>query len=508
MFAVPVHRRLRSARSQQPRSRTVALLAGLCMVVGMLTACDPTPVLISGQVSFAATSTPARGVTVELYDDVTESLVATTDTDQDGRYRFRDSTIDAGTYRLRINGRWWQDADGWADATPVVADPDTPAAADASTVAAATLTGQIVDHTGTPLTGIVVLATPAEPSAPANHAATNADGTFALPLSQAGAYTVQMIDLTGTHPPISLGGTTPTPVTASGPTPIGTTDITTGLPHQTQAPAWAELAAGGQHSCALDVQGAITCWGDDARDQVSDAPTTTGWTTLSAGSTYNCALDAQGAITCWGSNFNGEVSNTPTTTGWTDISAGGQHTCALDAQGAIACWGLDEDGAIGDAPTTAGWTDIAAGYMHTCALDALGAVTCWGNDDYQQLSSVPVGSFTGIAAGDVHTCALDAQGAITCWGWDGDGGGDPTDSPTTFGWTHLAVGGWHTCALDAQGAVACWGTDFEGDVTDTPSTTGWGDLAAGGWHNCALDAQGEITCWGYDHLGQVSGAPN
>ncbi len=71
---------------------------------------------------------------------------------------------------------------------------------------------------------------------------------------------------------------------------------------------------------------------------------------MSAGDDHTCAIDAEGAIECWGSDTEGRVTDTPTGTGYTAVGAGWYHTCAINSSGVIECWGDDTYGQVTDAP--------------------------------------------------------------------------------------------------------------------------------------------------------------
>ena len=84
--------------------------------------------------------------------------------------------------------------------------------------------------------------------------------------------------------------------------------------------------------------------GEDEKDlgQVRFTPEET-FAALSVGGYHNCALDAEGAITCWGSNEAGEVSDVPAGA-FTRIFSGAFHSCALDGAGLLHCWGNNDHG--------------------------------------------------------------------------------------------------------------------------------------------------------------------
>lgn len=108
------------------RSKLVVLTAALFLAVGLLTGCDVTPPMLTGTVTLTG-GAPATGAPVTAYANGTETVVATTRVGADGKFTFRQSTLAAGTYRVRIGtSTWWNNATTWATATPVTASETTP----------------------------------------------------------------------------------------------------------------------------------------------------------------------------------------------------------------------------------------------------------------------------------------------------------------------------------------------------------------------------------------------
>ena len=73
-----------------------------------------------------------------------------------------------------------------------------------------------------------------------------------------------------------------------------------------------DIDSGDYHTCALDIWGQVTCWGENS-DAQTNAPIGI-YTKVYTGPYHSCALDTQGYATCWGSDYVGEVSNTPSNT--------------------------------------------------------------------------------------------------------------------------------------------------------------------------------------------------
>jgi alpha-tubulin suppressor-like RCC1 family protein len=81
------------------------------------------------------------------------------------------------------------------------------------------------------------------------------------------------------------------------------------------------VTAGGEHACAVDAKGGAWCWGEDASGQLGDngsadsaAPVavsglSTGVASLAAGGAHTCAVLVSGAVRCWGWNVSGQLGN-------------------------------------------------------------------------------------------------------------------------------------------------------------------------------------------------------
>lgn len=246
-----------------------------------------------------------------------------------------------------------------------------------------------------------------------------------------------------------------TPTDRLQPTPVNDAGI--GAP-------FTDLAAGGAHTCGLTTAGAAYCWGSNYFGQLGDGSATSQsltpvavagghtFTQLAAGWTHTCGLEADGTVWCWGRGEEGQLGDgtlteirTPVqvagTQTYTALFAGAANACAITAGGGMECWGYNSSGQVGTGttafvvatptavtfPSAITVVDVALGWIHGCALDNTGDVYCWGANNRLQLGqgtprvsrspiAVPL-SFTptGIAGGGYETCATDG-GRMICWG--------------------------------------------------------------------------------------------
>jgi alpha-tubulin suppressor-like RCC1 family protein len=347
------------------------------------------------------------------------------------------------------------------------------------------------------------------------------------------------------------------------------------------------VAAGSAQTCALLADGSMSCWGSNELGGLGDGtflnslvpmPVLGGGGTktardVAAAGNHTCAVRASGAVACWGDNTNGQLGDGTTVNQLTPVAVGGLsdavavaagelHTCAVLADGTVRCWGENSGGQLGDGTTTqqlapvpvsglSNVVGIAAGDMHTCAVLGNGGVRCWGDNATGQLgdgttngSLVPIvvtipaigraanGAAIAIGAGAEHTCVRLADGTVRCWGGGGQGqlgDGSIDDRLSPVGGNGLtdvvgiAAGEFHTCSLRANpisvsGAAPsvafCWGANSSGslgDGTTAQRTTpvpvvrlaSGVALAAGGAHTCAVLATGRMRCWGDNDAGQI-----
>ncbi|MBV7333678.1 hypothetical protein KFU94_36685 [Chloroflexi bacterium TSY] len=153
---------------------------------------------------------------------------------------------------------------------------------------------------------------------------------------------------------------------------------------------------------------------------VATASAASAETYISAGFSHSCGLQTDGQVICWGNDEFGQ-SAVPAGSGpFSQISAGGVHTCALETDGDLICWGVEELGQGGIPAGSGPFSQISVGDFHTCALETDGDVICWGDDRRSQVSAIPPngGPFSQVSAGHFHSCAIDTDGDVHCWGRD------------------------------------------------------------------------------------------
>lgn len=273
------------------------------------------------------------------------------------------------------------------------------------------------------------------------------------------------------------------------------------------------ITAGQRHVCVLRDDGSVVCLGSNVNNKLgrlagfaADVVRTNGSSPLgtlptgttdaldkvveiSAAGSHTCALQANGQVQCWGRWDGNSVSLAMpvfgSNPGILHIAAGGDlgvdgsggevasrdHTCALSVNHHLWCWGTNADGQLGDGTTTRATAPVEVKVSSTVAFDDVVA----------------------FAGGDRHTCATTLDDRTFCWGANGDGqlsrtstaptiytpsSSEPVGASSPLPGVHtIAAGKAFTCvtALNSStfndGAVKCWGRNDVGQLGNNSTTS-------------------------------------
>ena len=225
------------------------------------------------------------------------------------------------------------------------------------------------------------------------------------------------------------------------------------------------LACGDEHACVVRASGAVACWGDNFGGQLAvdpsilpstplprDMPVVRDVRQVAAGNDHTCALDAVGRVFCWGDNTYGQLGDGTTTTRTTPTEVTGLggvavrvatndfHTCAVLEDGSVRCWGRNQDGQLGDGSeiqraspvTVIGVVDaveVTVGRRLTCGRRRAGELFCVGRGEHGQRGdgttdyavSVPravrlIDDAVEVESSFEHVCARLSDDQVLCWG--------------------------------------------------------------------------------------------
>lgn len=288
-----------------------------------------------------------------------------------------------------------------------------------------------------------------------------------------------------------------------------------------------------------------------------------------AGGAHSCAIDVNDDVWCWGAGGSGQLGDGGATARTAPVAVdlppvaslalAGESSCALLRDGRVRCWGLNDRGQLGDgttddraspvAVTTStgveldGVVEIATGRSSTCVRRDDGGVHCWGDNRAGALGepdparirlrpdlevSVVAGATALAGAGENHVVTL-MDGSLRTWGstavlgvWRPDGATVLT--PRGFAAVDgrvvrtLSAGPRHQCAgVESGGLVElwCWGeftgaifgaADYERRHEGAPDeraqwptalvAPSFATLASGRDATCLVMAGGAVACVG------------
>ena len=180
------------------------------------------------------------------------------------------------------------------------------------------------------------------------------------------------------------------------------------------------LSAGAYHTCGITLDNDAYCWGDNRWGQhgrgavqyntvgniVAQPQRVTGgiaFAAIAGGWEHTCAITTSGAAYCWGRNEDdrqlgddsdvshrgtpGRVSGDLT---FVSLTAGALATCGRTAAAELFCWGANYYGGLGNGEM------VASGVAHP--VRTLG------------------GPFARVTLGQAHACAIATDQSLWCWG--------------------------------------------------------------------------------------------
>jgi alpha-tubulin suppressor-like RCC1 family protein len=136
---------------------------------------------------------------------------------------------------------------------------------------------------------------------------------------------------------------------------------------------WETVGAGDFHTCAIRGGGQMWCWGGSVNGQLGIGPTLLGgiadpsgpleggpYAIVAGGEAHTCAIDVEGGLWCWGRNELGQIGNgtteqittplaiaLPGSVRLRSLALGRNHSCVVRTDATLWCWGLNADGQVG-----------------------------------------------------------------------------------------------------------------------------------------------------------------
>jgi len=299
----------------------------------------------------------------------------------------------------------------------------------------------------------------------------------------------------------------------------------------TGAPKSANIDAGNDSLCLLKMDATVTCYGDSSSGQFGYLLSSSSMLTnskasdvskISTGLSTTCAIDVFGSLTCWGD----QVPTLPMGATFVDVSVGDNSACAVSSAKKVLCWGSNTAGQLGNNTTRSSlemtevallnksFSRVAVGYRHACAITEDGLAYCWGDNSRQQLgvvgvdSRIPVpvpgiGTATSVYSGDYHICVMQAGGSAFCWGDNSKKQINSSNinqlTPTSLVVVNptatLALGPANTCILDTLKSLNCIGDNVKKQSPGLVAGS-FNSIATGGNTVCAIKVDERVYCFG------------
>jgi len=311
---------------------------------------------------------------------------------------------------------------------------------------------------------------------------------------------------------------------------------------------WVKVAAGDNHTLAIQSDGSLWAWGRNDLGQLGDKTynnravpvrvgSDTNWAAISCGILFSVALKRDGSLWTWGGDYAGQLghggshkpfrsgegvvgyapkTNRPVRVGsdtnWASIAAGGEHVLALKFDRSLWAWGMNSWGQLGDGTFVSKTSPVRITEARDWAAIAAGGGSTGG-----------------------HSVALKRDGSLWMWGnWRGDIGTNrladetiasqicrPVKHAANHTWVKIRAGNGYTVMLEGNGTMWKVGLDFLGaqparneGLVQVCDSSDWVDAAVegiGGGVNMTDTAYGlksDGTLWVWSrNLGPLESRP-
>lgn len=197
---------------------------------------------------------------------------------------------------------------------------------------------------------------------------------------------------------------------------------------------FSSMSLGHGHGCAISSENrTIECWespGNPFEDFGQWSPPNGEYQQLAVGLMHSCALDFNNQVTCWGNNQFGQSS--PPAVPLIMVNSGRTMSCGINSSKELVCWGANEVNQRTGLDTVpfGEFIDVAVGQNHACALKVDHTIVCWGSNIMGK-SDPPEGRFRSVKidSNGRYACALSYESSeVMCWGVVYQEQGAPSDN--------------------------------------------------------------------------------
>ena len=252
-----------------------------------------------------------------------------------------------------------------------------------------------------------------------------------------------------------------------------------------------KIAAGSQHTCAIQCDGRLVCFGNNCAGQC-DVPADLGPVkAVAAGCFHTCAVRCDGRLVCFGYNTSGQC-NVPADIGQVmAVAASYQHTAAVQCDGRLVCFGHNTSGQCDVPAYLEPVVAVITGYSHTCAVQFDGRRVCFGPYTSTYRDIVPV---MPVSASYRDNWAVKSDGSLV----------KTTQTENLRPLRAVAASTYHICVVQCDGHLDCFGRNREGQCIVPADLLQVTDVAAGSDHTCAVQCDGRLVCFGDNSHGQCN----
>lgn len=324
---------------------------------------------------------------------------------------------------------------------------------------------------------------------------------------------------------------------------------------------WKMVSTGYNHTCAIDENDLLFCWGNNTVGQFGDGTTDDScrpklvndkkWKSISAGENLTCGITTDNDLYCWGANYYGgtgtgseedylikpgKVSNMKWKT-VTMVKFYLETVCGITTDDELYCWGQNQSVKFGDIsgnfsriPQKAGdykWKKVDIGSLGGCGISLDDELFCWGERQYSVVDpesetvDIPnkIGNEKWLDVSifnythSLQTCAVRSDSTLFCWGGSLLFYG--RDEMLEFGkdWKTVTTGENDICGIKSDGYAHCFGystngkfwnggSDYSKEAVKIDSNK-WKNLSSGNGYKCGIKDNNTLHCWGLNDFGQI-----